>query len=81
MPVVVELHEIQTLDQAGGRIARDQIDLACSQRAITESQVHHARLRGEAQAVCRGQSAIAVLTLEKLVPEAGAPARRKRAEL
>ena len=76
VPVVLELDEIEALDQAGRRVAGDEIDLAARQRAVAEREIHHAAARREPQAVRLRQAGIAVRPLEKLVAEARPPARR-----
>ena len=76
VPIVLELEQVEPLDQAGGRVAGNQIHLSGGERAIAERQVHDARRIRKSQAVGLGQARIAVRPLDELVAEAGAPLRR-----
>ena len=58
MPVVFELNQSQPVDQAVGRIAGDQIDLAARQGLISQRQVHFARRFGEFQTVGAGKTGV-----------------------
>ena len=75
-PIVLELRQPELVDQAVGRVARDQVNLAAGERAVGERQIHLPRRRGEAQPVSPREARVTVLTRHEILPEARAPARR-----
>ena len=75
MAIVLELHEVETLDQPGGRIAGDDIDLVVGQRAVTEREIHHVRRAREMEAVRFRESRITIRPFQKFITEPGTPAR------
>src|SRR5205085_4960100 len=74
--VVVDLKEIETLDQAGRRVARNHVDLIGCERTVAERQIHHPWRLWKSQPVRFRQSWISIRALDEFVAEAGAPVRR-----
>ena len=77
-PVVFEDHSADRVDQAVGRVARDEVDPAAGERLVEESEIHlHGPLR-EAEAVGPREPGETVFALEELVSETGPDLRVRR---
>src|SRR5437764_14927194 len=69
--VVVDLKEIETLDQAGRRVARNHVDLIGFERTVAERQIHHPWRLWKSQTVSFRQSSITILAHDEFVAEDG----------